>query len=62
MLITLKDGTTEQYNDDPFASGAQGTLHLSRDKRWVVKLLLRRGHGTGRRAEQDHWRFQRHPA
>ena len=38
MLITLKDGTTEQYVDEPFATGGQGILHLSRDKRWVVKL------------------------
>ncbi|HLY25675.1 MAG TPA: serine/threonine-protein kinase [Aggregatilineales bacterium] len=38
MLITLRNGQTEQYEDEPFASGAQGTLHLSRDKRWVVKL------------------------
>ncbi len=38
MLITLRNGQTEQYEDEPFASGAQGTLHLSRDKQWVVKL------------------------
>ncbi len=43
MLITLNDGTTEQYEDEPFARGGQGTLHLSRDKRWVVKLY----HDTG---------------
>ncbi len=38
MLVTLRDGTTEQYDDDPFASGGQGMLHLSRDKRSVIKL------------------------
>src|SRR5258708_18403460 len=38
MLITLNDGTTEQYDDEPFARGGQGVLHLSRDKRSVVKL------------------------
>ena len=38
MLITLNNGVAEQYDDEPFAQGGQGTLHLSRDKRWVVKL------------------------
>jgi len=38
MQVTLKDGSTDYYDDEPFASGGQGTLHLSRDKRWVIKL------------------------
>src|SRR5579872_138467 len=38
MLITLNNGVAEQYDDEPFAQGGQGTLHLSRDKRFVVKL------------------------
>ncbi len=38
MLITLTNGTTEHYDDEPFAQGGQGVLHLSRDRRWVVKL------------------------
>ncbi len=38
MLVTLTDGTTDHYESEPFAQGGQGSLHLSRDKRWVVKL------------------------
>lgn len=38
MLVTLRDGSTEAYEDEPFAQGGQGTLHLSRDKRSVIKL------------------------
>ena len=38
MLVTLTNGTTEPYDDEPFAQGGQGTLHLSRDRQWVVKL------------------------
>lgn len=45
MIITFSDGTSEQYDDEPFASGGQGTLHLSHDRRSVVKLY----HETDRR-------------
>lgn len=38
MLVTLADGTYDNYDDDAFAQGGQGTLHLSRDRRWVAKL------------------------
>ncbi|HRE46566.1 MAG TPA: hypothetical protein PLD47_02480 [Aggregatilineales bacterium] len=38
MIVTFTDGTTEIYEDDPFASGGQGNLYHSRDKRSVVKL------------------------
>src|SRR5438477_835630 len=38
MLITLTSGTTEHYDDEPFAQGGQGALHLSKDRHWVVKL------------------------
>ncbi len=38
MLVTLSDGSTEPYEDVPFAQGGQGTLHLSLDKRYVIKL------------------------
>jgi DNA-binding helix-hairpin-helix protein with protein kinase domain len=38
MLVTLSDGSTEPYEDEPFAQGGQGTLHLSLDKRFVIKL------------------------
>jgi len=38
MQITFTDGTTENYEEEPFAQGGQGTLHLSQDKRSVVKL------------------------
>ncbi|MEP7289608.1 MAG: hypothetical protein ABI947_27985 [Chloroflexota bacterium] len=39
MIVVLKDGSRDFYDDEPFASGGQGTLHLSKDKRWVVKLF-----------------------
>jgi hypothetical protein len=38
MLVTLTTGLTEHYDDEPFSQGGQGTLHLSRDGRWVIKL------------------------
>lgn len=38
MQVMLTDGTLEQYDDEAFTSGGQGTLHLSKDKRWVIKL------------------------
>jgi DNA-binding helix-hairpin-helix protein with protein kinase domain len=38
MLVTLNNGTLEQYDDDPFAQGGQGSLYLSKDKRSVIKL------------------------
>ncbi|MBX3061538.1 MAG: hypothetical protein KF726_01090 [Anaerolineae bacterium] len=38
MQVTLQDGTTEHYEDSPFASGAQGDLFLSKDKQSVIKL------------------------
>ncbi|MCC7448577.1 MAG: hypothetical protein IT324_14250 [Anaerolineae bacterium] len=38
MLVTFTNGSTEHYDDEPFAQGGQGTLHLSRDKRSVIKL------------------------
>ncbi len=38
MRITLDDGTTEDYEDDPFTEGGQGRLYRSRDERHVIKL------------------------
>ncbi|MFQ3536836.1 MAG: hypothetical protein SNJ58_13270 [Aggregatilineales bacterium] len=38
LQVTLDDGTTEEYEDQPFTDGGQGSLHLSRDKKHVVKL------------------------
>jgi DNA-binding helix-hairpin-helix protein with protein kinase domain len=38
MLVTLANGTMEHYDDEPFAQGGQGALHLSKDRRWVIKL------------------------
>src|SRR4051812_16899663 len=38
MLVKCSDGTVDHYEDDPFASGGQGLLYLSRDKRSVIKL------------------------
>src|SRR5215813_6276455 len=38
MQVMLTDGTLEQYEDEAFTFGGQGTLHFSKDKRWVIKL------------------------
>lgn len=38
MLVTFFDGSTEIYDDEPFTSGGQGNLHMSRDQRSVIKL------------------------
>jgi DNA-binding helix-hairpin-helix protein with protein kinase domain len=38
MIVTLQDGTIEQYQDEPFATGGQGELYLSKDKQTVIKL------------------------
>ncbi|MCE7948836.1 MAG: hypothetical protein DYG88_15550 [Chloroflexi bacterium CFX4] len=38
MRIALDDGTTEDYEDNPFAEGGQGRLYRSRDERHVIKL------------------------
>lgn len=38
MLVTLNDNTTELYDDEPFASGGQGQLYHSRDKRMIIKI------------------------
>jgi hypothetical protein len=38
MLVTLTTGLTEHYDDEPFAQGGQGTIHLSRYRSWVIKL------------------------
>ncbi|MCS6872698.1 MAG: hypothetical protein RML95_09475 [Anaerolineae bacterium] len=38
MRILLDDGTTEEYEDEPFSEGGQGRLYLSRDKKHVIKL------------------------
>jgi DNA-binding helix-hairpin-helix protein with protein kinase domain len=43
MLVRFQDGTTDYYDDEPFASGGQGMLHLSKDKRWVIKLYHNAG-------------------
>lgn len=41
MQITLDDGTTEDYEDNPFSEGGQGRLYRSRDHKHVVKLYQR---------------------
>ncbi len=38
MQITLDDGTTEDYEDEPFSEGGQGRLYRSRDHKHVIKL------------------------
>ncbi|PJF31769.1 MAG: hypothetical protein CUN51_02170 [Candidatus Thermofonsia Clade 1 bacterium] len=38
MRIMLDDGTTEDYEDEPFSEGGQGKLYLSWDKKHVIKL------------------------
>src|SRR5438034_860702 len=40
VIVTFKDGSTEQYSDTPLASGAQGSIYLSQGGQplSVVKL------------------------
>jgi DNA-binding helix-hairpin-helix protein with protein kinase domain len=38
MLVKFRDGSTDYYDDEPFASGGQGTLHYSKNKQYVLKL------------------------
>jgi DNA-binding helix-hairpin-helix protein with protein kinase domain len=41
MRVALEDGTTEDYEDEPFNDGGQGRLYLSRDRKHVIKLYHR---------------------
>jgi hypothetical protein len=41
MRVVLEDGTTEDYEDEPFNDGGQGRLYLSRDRKHVIKLYHR---------------------
>jgi DNA-binding helix-hairpin-helix protein with protein kinase domain len=38
MLFKFTDGSLEDYENEPFAQGGQGTLYLSTDNKHVVKL------------------------
>lgn len=49
MEVTFADGASEQYDDQLFASGAQGELYLSTDRRHVAKLYAR---SSGANAER----------
>lgn len=39
MIAQLENGQTIDCEDNPFASGADGFVHWSKDKKWVVKLF-----------------------
>jgi len=38
MRVVFADGTTEEYEDEELAAGAQGAIHRSRDGKSVIKL------------------------
>jgi DNA-binding helix-hairpin-helix protein with protein kinase domain len=53
MIITLQDGTSEQYEDEPFASGGQGELYFSKDKQSVAKLYHTNAPTWNRKVEDE---------
>lgn len=38
MKVKFADGSEEQYDDSPFAFGAEGNIYRSTDKKFVIKL------------------------
>jgi hypothetical protein len=38
MKVKFADGSEEQYDDTPFAFGAEGNIYRSADKKSVIKL------------------------
>lgn len=51
MDVTFADGSTERYEDKPFAHGAQGEIYRSSDNAHVLKLYHPK-HGTPEYAQQ----------
>jgi DNA-binding helix-hairpin-helix protein with protein kinase domain len=48
MYVTFADGKTEEYENDSFASGGQGDLYRSVDRRSVIKLYHEGRTGSAR--------------
>lgn len=53
MIVTLHDGTIEQYEDKFFATGGQGELYYSVDKSAVIKLYHTDTTRRNRRIEEE---------
>jgi DNA-binding helix-hairpin-helix protein with protein kinase domain len=53
VIVTLHDGTIEQYEDMAFAAGGQGELYYSTDKSSVIKLYHTNNPRWNRRIEEE---------